>query len=90
MITEDIEDLYDRIKSGMPITIVYEPIKLAVNPDKKIFLEAHANTYQKQFSYWDHVQKLARQNRLTNRIDWSKVFRILNDRIGIADEITRK
>ena len=88
MITEDIEDLYGRIKSGLPITIVYEPIKLAVNPDKKIFLEAHANTYQKQFSYWDHVQKLAGQNGLTDRIDWSKVFRILNDRIGIADEIT--
>lgn len=88
MITEDIEDLYSRIKTGTPITIVYEPIKMAVNPDKKIFLEAHANTYQKQFSYWDYVLKLAQQNDLTYRIDWSKGFRILNDRIGIADEIT--
>ncbi len=88
MITEDIEDLYSRIKIGAPITIVYEPIKLAVKEDKKIFLEVDANTYHKPFSYWDHVQKLAKRHGLTHRINWSKVFRVLNDRIGIADEIT--
>lgn len=90
MTTKDIEDLYGRIKSGVPITIVYEPIKVAVSQDRKIFLEAHANTYQKQFSYWNHIQKLAQQNGLIDQIDWSKAFRVLNDRIGIADEITRK
>jgi len=90
MITEDIEDLYGRIKSGAPITIVYEPVKMAVTSNKKIFLEVHSDTYQKRFSYWNHIQKLASQNSLSEQIDWSKVVLILNEKNGIAQEITLK
>lgn len=90
MITEDIEDLYGRIKVGVPITIVYEPLKMAVTPDRKIFLEVHANSYQKPFSYWKHVQKLAQENGLSSQIDWSKAIRVLNEKTGLAEEITQK
>jgi L,D-transpeptidase ErfK/SrfK len=90
MLTEDIEDLFERIKSGAPLTIVYEPLKMAVTSDKKIFLEAHANTYQKPISYWKHVQKLAQENGLANRINWVKVNQVLTERNGLAEEITIK
>ena len=90
MTTKDIENLYSHITSGTPITIVYEPLKLAVTSDKKIFLEAHPNTYQKPFSYWDHVNKLALQKGLSDQIDWSIVTQVLNERNGIAEEITLK
>jgi L,D-transpeptidase ErfK/SrfK len=90
MITEDIEDLYGRIKPGVPIAIVYEPLKMAITSDRKIFLEVHANTYQKPFSYWNHIQKLAQDNGLSSRINWSKVTRVLNERTGQAEEISEK
>jgi L,D-transpeptidase ErfK/SrfK len=90
MITEDIEDLYGRIKAGEPLTIVYEPVKMAITSDKKIFLEVHANTYQKPFSYWNHIQKLALEKGLSSRIDWAKVVRVLNERTGLAEEISQK
>lgn len=88
MTTKDIENLYNCITSGIPITIVYEPLKLAVTSDKKIFLEAHPNTYQKPFSYWDHVNKLALQKGLSGQIDWAKVIQVLKERNGIAEEVT--
>jgi L,D-transpeptidase ErfK/SrfK len=90
MITEDIEDLYGRITPGTPIVIVYEPLKMAVTPEKRIYLEVHSNTYRKEISYWNYVQKLAGQNGLSDRIDWPKVTMVLNERNGIAEEITRK
>jgi L,D-transpeptidase ErfK/SrfK len=90
MITEDVEDLYSRIKTGVPLTIVYEPLKMASTSDKKIFLEVHANNYQKSFSYWKHVQKLAQESGLSRQIDWSKVTRVLNERTGLAEEISQK
>jgi hypothetical protein len=90
MTTKDIGHLYSHITSGIPITIVYEPLKLAVTSDKKIFLEAYPNTYQKPFSYWDHVNKLALQKGLSGQIDWSKVTQVLNERNGIAEEVTLK
>jgi L,D-transpeptidase ErfK/SrfK len=90
MITEDIENLYRRIKPGAPINIVYEPLKLAVTSDGKIFLEAHPNTYQKPLSYLDQFQALVKKNGLSNQIDWSRVEVVLKDRNGLAEEITRK
>jgi L,D-transpeptidase ErfK/SrfK len=90
MITEDIDDLFRQVGPGTPIQIVYEPLKLAQTADEKIYLEAHSNTYQLQFSYWKHLQGLADQQGLSDRIDWSKAALVLNERNGIAEEITRK
>jgi L,D-transpeptidase ErfK/SrfK len=90
MVTKDIENLFTLIRPGTPLTIVYEPLKLAVNSDGKIFLETHPNTYQKAISYWNHIQNLARQNGLFDRIDWNKATLVLNKRHGIAEDITRK
>ncbi|MEW6187267.1 MAG: L,D-transpeptidase family protein, partial [Thermodesulfobacteriota bacterium] len=47
MVTKDIESLYNLIRPGTPLTIVYEPLKLAVTSEGRIFLEIHPNTYQK-------------------------------------------
>jgi len=90
MATEDIENLFGQIKPGIPITIVYEPVKLAVTSERKIFLEVHTNTYQKQFSYWNHINKLADQSGFSDQIDWPRVTQVLRERNGIAEEITRK
>ncbi len=90
MTTEDIQHLFHRIKPGTPITIVYEPLKLAVTSDRKIFLEAYPNTYQKPFSYWNYVLTLVQKNGLSDKVDWAKIAVVLNERNGIAEEITRK
>jgi len=90
MKTEDIGNLYSRITSGIPITIVYEPLKMAITSDNKIFLEAHPNTYKKPLPYWDHVKKLSDGKGLSGQIDWVKVTQVLNERNGIAEDITLK
>jgi L,D-transpeptidase ErfK/SrfK len=90
MLPEDIEDLYNRLKGGEPISIVYEPIKLAVTSDNKVYLEVHANTYQKHFSYLKHIQQLTEEKGLSKRIDWAKVLQVLNTRTGLAEEISGK
>jgi L,D-transpeptidase ErfK/SrfK len=90
MITDDIENLFRLIKAGTPISIVYEPLKIALTPKGNIFLEAHPNTYQKPFSYLNHLHSLARKNGLSDQIDWTRVEAVLNERNGIAEEITRR
>lgn len=88
MAAEDIENLFKRIKPGIPLTIVYEPLKMALTSDNKIFLEAHFNTYQKPFSSWHYVKKLSAEKGLSGQIDWGKAAQVLNERNGIAEEIT--
>ncbi len=90
MLTEDIEDLYERLKPGLPIKIVYEPLKMAVTADQKVFLEAHPNTYQKNISYWTKAQELASWHQIGNQINWARVQEVLQERNGIAEEVTLK
>jgi L,D-transpeptidase ErfK/SrfK len=89
MLPEDIEALFPYIKAGTPIAIIYEPIKLALTPDKKIFLEVHPNVYQKPFSYWDRVRTLAQKQGLTARVDWDLAATVLAEQTGVAEEITK-
>jgi len=89
MLPEDIGELFPYIKPGTPISIIYEPIKLALTPDKKIFLEVHPNVYQKRLSYWDHAQALAQKQGLTAQVDWAMAASVLAEQIGVAVEITK-
>jgi len=89
MLPEDIEALFPYIKSGTPISIIYEPVKLALTPDRKIFLEVHPNVYQKRLSYWEQVQALAQKQGLTDQVDWTKAASVLAERTGVAEEITK-
>lgn len=89
MLPEDIGELFPYIKSGTPIAIIYEPIKLALTPDKKIFLEVHPNVYQKPFSYWDRFRALVQKQGLTARIDWERTAAVLAEQTGVAEDITK-
>lgn len=88
MITEDIAWLFEHVTVGTSLSIVYEPVKMALTPEGRIFLEVHPNTYQKRLSYLDHIRTLARTKGLTERIHWGKVQELLQKRHGIAEEIT--
>jgi L,D-transpeptidase ErfK/SrfK len=89
MLPEDIEELFPYIKPGIPISIIYEPIKLAQTPDKRIFLEVHPNVYQKRLSYWDRVQTLAQKQGLAAQVDWTRAAAVLAQQNGVAEEITK-
>lgn len=89
MVTEDIAWLYEHITVGTLLTIVYEPLKMALVSDGKIFLEVHPNTYQKPIAYTEQVRQLAQRNNLSERIDWAKANQVLKRRYGVAEDITR-
>ncbi len=90
MLPEDIGELFPYIKPGTPISIIYEPIKLAQTPDKKIFLEVHPNVYQKRISYLDLAQALAQKQGLTAQVDWVRAASVLAEQTGVAEEITKQ
>ncbi len=89
MLPEDIAEMFPHVKSGIPISIIYEPIKLAQTPDKKVFLEVHPNVYQLPLSYWDYAQELAQKKGLTAQVDWGRAASVLAEQTGVAEEITK-
>jgi len=89
MLPEEIEKLFPQIQLGTPVKIIYRPIKMAVTPQGRIFLEAHPNIYQWKMNSLDLVKDLARKHQLEDRIDWDPVPKILKLREGIARDVTR-
>jgi L,D-transpeptidase ErfK/SrfK len=89
MLPEEIEKLFPQIALGTPVKIIYRPVKMALTPQGRIFLEAHPNIYQRDMDFMALVKGLARKNQWEDRIDWSQVPKILKAKEGIAQDITR-
>jgi L,D-transpeptidase ErfK/SrfK len=89
MLPQEIEQLFSQIAVGTPVKIVYRPIKLALTPEGRIYLEANLNIYQWELHSLEWVKGMAEYYQIADRIDWNKVPAILRKRDGIAQDITK-
>jgi len=89
MLPDEIEKLFPEITIGTPVKIIYQPIKMALTAQGRIFLETHHNIYQKKMQPLAFVKDLATKNQLEDRIDWDLVAKILKSRDGVARDITK-
>jgi L,D-transpeptidase ErfK/SrfK len=90
MLPNEIAKLYPQIEVGTPVKIIYQPIKMALTAQGRIFLETHPNIYRWKMDSLTLVKDLARKYQLEDRIDWNLVPKILKLREGIAQDITKK
>jgi L,D-transpeptidase ErfK/SrfK len=90
MLPEEISQLFPQIALGTPVKIIYRPVKVALTPEGRIYLEAHPDIYHTQFKSLEYLQELAQRYQLTDRIDWDKVGPILKAREGIARDVTKE
>lgn len=88
MLPEEIEVLFPQIPLGTPVKIIYQPVKMALTTQGRIFLEAHPDIYRKKLKYPDLVKELARKNLLGDRIDWERVAKVLKAKEGVAHDVT--
>jgi L,D-transpeptidase ErfK/SrfK len=89
MLPKEIEQLFPQVQIGTPLKIVYRPIKIALTPQGRVFLEANLNIYQWELNAQEYVNNMASYYEITDRIDWSKVPAILRKRDGVAWDITK-
>ena len=89
MLPNEIEQLFPQVKVGTPVKIIYRPIKLALTPQGRVYLEANPNIYGWELHPLEWVKDMADYYNLTDRIDWDKVTPILKTRSGLAQDITK-
>jgi L,D-transpeptidase ErfK/SrfK len=89
MLPDEIEQLFPQIAVGTPVKIVYRPLKLALTPQGRVYLEANLNIYQWELHPLEWVKDMAEYYQIADRIDWDKVPAILKAKEGIAQDITR-
>jgi len=90
MLPQEMAQLFPQIEVGTPVKIIYRPLKLAVTPEGRVFLEAHPDVYHlMQEPALDYLRDLAERYQLGDRLDWDKVPAILKAKEGIPREITK-
>jgi L,D-transpeptidase ErfK/SrfK len=89
MLPDEIAQLFPQVDVGAPVRIIYQPVKMALTRQGRIFLEAHPNIYDQKVDYLEYVKKLADSYQIASRIDWQKVDTILKIREGLAKDITK-
>jgi L,D-transpeptidase ErfK/SrfK len=89
MLPNEIEQLFPQVAVGTPVKIIYRPIKLALTPQGRVYLEAIPNIYGWELHSLEWVKDMADYYQIADRIDWDKVPPILKTRSGLAQDITR-
>jgi L,D-transpeptidase ErfK/SrfK len=86
--SEQLEKLFGEIRVGTRGEIIYEPIKVAVTPEGRVFLEVHRDIYKK-LKPIDTEVKMRLENRgLSSRVDWGKVDKAVQEKSGLAEDVT--
>jgi lipoprotein-anchoring transpeptidase ErfK/SrfK len=86
---EHMEKLFPIVEPRTSGIIVYQPVKLAVSPNGRIFLEVHRDIYDRyKGNLESEVRKLIAKRKVEERVDWSKISALIRKKSGIPEEIT--
>jgi L,D-transpeptidase ErfK/SrfK len=87
LLPADIHELYTQVPVGTPITIIYEPVLLARLPAGGVFLEVHADVYERAEEPVTTVERLTEGNVLHSVLDWKTVKEVIKQQQGLAQEV---
>ncbi len=83
------EDLFKKVKVKTPVKIIYQPIKIGVDNNNNVYLEAYPNMYGRNISYTSATNLLLKQSNLENNINWDTVSRVLTAKQGVPVLISK-
>lgn len=84
---DDIEELFAQIEVGAIGSIVYAPLLLAESAGR-VFLEVHRDIYNQGDVSLGALEWLAHDAMLSDWIDWSRAADVLEQRDGVARDVT--
>ena len=85
---DDVADLFSRVSTGMPGTIIYQPVLLTVTSEGAVYLEAHKDVYRRGSDLWQLAQTLADRSGIRDRIDWEIARRVVSERDGVPHDVS--
>jgi L,D-transpeptidase ErfK/SrfK len=89
MLPEHMEKLFPMVERGIQGEIIYEPVKVAALDDGRIFFEVRSDIYKKRKSVREDAIQLIQSKGLSDKVDWQKVAKMIQDEKGIAEDVAR-
>ncbi len=85
---ENMEKFFQEIEINADGEIIYQPVKLAVSAQGRVFLEVHPDIYAKIKNLMSEARRLINEAGLADKVNWQKVEIIIKEKSGIAEDIT--
>ncbi len=88
VLSQNIVKLYDEVEAGTTGELVYDPVKVAVTAEGRIFLEVDPDVYRKVKKLRDEVMNRIDDMHVAAEVDWVKVRKIVYEQSGSAEDVT--
>jgi L,D-transpeptidase ErfK/SrfK len=88
MYPEDIRLLFDIVRVGTMVKIIYKPVKIGTRSGK-IFVEVHRDVYEKNGSMFRDAHLQLIEKGVADRVDPEKLNQALDRRSGMPVDVTR-
>jgi lipoprotein-anchoring transpeptidase ErfK/SrfK len=85
---EHMERLFKAVSVPMQGEIVYQPVKVEVTPGGRVFLEVNRDSYEQIEDMALEVTRIISRYRAENRVSWQRVKKVVNEKSGIAEEVS--
>ncbi len=88
VLPQNMKPFYDKVGVGTHGQLLYDPVKVAVTDEGKVFLEVDPDIYGKVQNVMDEVIDRIDDLHATAEVDWPEVRKVVHEQAGIADNVT--
>ncbi len=85
---ERMEDFFPKILIDTRGEIIYQPVKLAVTGNGRVFLEVHHDVYKRSSSLISEARQMIENQKLSEMVDWEKIKSVVKQKSGVAEDIS--
>jgi L,D-transpeptidase ErfK/SrfK len=90
MMPEHMEALFKDVSVNMSGEIIYQPVKIEVTADRRVFLEVNRDVYEQVKDIKAEVKMLVTKKGVGDSVSWEKIAQVIRESAGIAEEVTLK
>lgn len=84
----NIEEIFADIRINTAGEIIYQPVKMALSDDGRVFIEVHGDIYGRHKNLEEVAKELINRHNAQKKVDWNKVRSSLQRKTGIPEDVT--
>jgi L,D-transpeptidase ErfK/SrfK len=84
----NMQEIYKDIQVNTNGEIIYQPVKLAVSDDGRIFIEVHGDVYDRLGNLEEVAKGLIIKYNAQQKVDWEKVRATVRNKSGFPEDVT--
>ena len=88
VIPQNMEVFFYMVEIKTVGEIIYNPVKIAVTNDFRIYLEVHKDIYGYKKDLMREAKALIGDRGVSHLVDWNKIERVVGEQAGIVEDIT--